>query len=126
MKVFDWKDYNNLAENIFVGCKKEDPLYEAKLRCVISRAYYAAFCSTKDFLEDRNGRSLGTSHVSVINEARKLECPEGHFINCYLDKLRNIRRAVDYDLNFSGKIESEARFALQKSKEIIGKINNIR
>ena len=43
---FEWLEYLDLADNIL----NQTPVTEAKRRCSISRAYYAVFCKSRNYL----------------------------------------------------------------------------
>lgn len=49
---FDWKEYLNLA----IELSSVDE--EAKLRSSISRAYYAAFCTARNYMVDHDHRII--------------------------------------------------------------------
>jgi uncharacterized protein (UPF0332 family) len=47
--AFDWVEYLILAEEL-IGQHSRPAAQEARLRCAVSRAYYAAFCEVKNYL----------------------------------------------------------------------------
>jgi len=47
--AFNWEEYLILAKEL-IGQTSRPTAEEARLRCAISRAYYAAFCETRDYL----------------------------------------------------------------------------
>ena len=50
---FDWSEYLNIAREL-AGQATASFSAEAKKRSAISRAYYAAFCSARNHLRDRD------------------------------------------------------------------------
>lgn len=61
---FEWIQYLNLAKEL---ARSDND--EAKLRSSISRAYYAAFCNAKNYLEDVDHQNApkDQAHSFVIN-----------------------------------------------------------
>jgi len=49
---FDWSEYSNIASEL-AGQATASSSAEAKKRGAISRAYYAAFCSARNHLRDK-------------------------------------------------------------------------
>jgi hypothetical protein len=49
--TFDWYQYLALAEYLYDNCDTF-PNREACLRAAISKAYYAAFCSARNYARD--------------------------------------------------------------------------
>jgi len=101
---FDWTEYLNLAQEL-VGQPTSLASREARLRTAISRAYYAAFCESRNHLRDKEGRQIppeGTVHRYVRDEfkssADKLRKQIGHD----LDRLRSDRNKADYDDTVTG------------------------
>ena len=94
---FDWRDYLTLAEEL--AQRTQDA---ASLRSAISRAYYSAFCSARDFLQ-REGvplRVAGGIHEAVwqtfLNDPRRQWVSIGQ----RGDLLRRDRARADYETAF--------------------------
>lgn len=62
--TFHWSEYLDLAREL-----AQQPTDEAKLRSAISRAYYAAFIKSRNFLQQREGLNIPTenTHKYIIN-----------------------------------------------------------
>jgi len=61
--TFDWRNYLNLAKELGENTN------EAEQRSSISRAYYAAFCSARNYMEEKDLNSPpygGSEHQYVI------------------------------------------------------------
>lgn len=54
---FDWTQYLFLAQELTKGSASSSN-HEAMLRSAISRAYYAAFCSARNFLRDHKKKVI--------------------------------------------------------------------
>lgn len=123
---FDWSDYlivaQELANQIAVSSASPSTikaklisiinqafyktpsrvLDEAKLRCAISRAYYAAFRKARNHLRDKDGQPInvltqGNTHQIVINLFSKSPDIDRQMIGQFLRDLRAARNKADYD-----------------------------
>jgi uncharacterized protein (UPF0332 family) len=115
--TFDWEEYLKLA--LYLISNGEDYSQEAGLRSATSRAYYAAFCYSRNFAQ----RSLGfipdfdsRDHHSLRSHFAKRNLDN---ISRKLDRLRQWRNSCDYD-NEINNLEllsknsiSEARYILK-------------
>ncbi|MHC1594076.1 MAG: hypothetical protein ACXQT2_02070, partial [Methanotrichaceae archaeon] len=96
---FEWIQYLNLAKEL---ARSDND--EAKLRSSISRAYYAAFCNAKNYLEDVDHQNVpkDQAHSFVINyfkgydEGRKKKSNRRRKIGFDLERMRNKRVMADY------------------------------
>jgi hypothetical protein len=105
---FDWTHYLELAECIFGQKENLDIDEEAICRCAVSRAYYAAFCYSRNMAEAHMLYKLPSNRNSVHD----------HLINFFknqmglpstggkLARLREWRTACDYDDVISKKYGS--------------------
>lgn len=62
--TFDWREYLTLAENLCTN-SHTFPNQEACFRVAISRAYYAAFCTARNYAKDYDRlilRKTGEDH----------------------------------------------------------------
>lgn len=95
---FNWSEYLQLAQEL-VQTASRTPHQEARLRCAISRAYYAAFCSARNHLRDRENHTIpltGQAHMYVINAFRRSLDPARVRLGLDLDRLRIDRGRADY------------------------------
>lgn len=114
---FEWQDYLSLAQELSQR-QSDDPLYEAALRSAISRAYYAAFCSARDFLRNTDTTIPLTdeSHKDVWETYRQ----KGKNFNAIFvngSRLKNRRRAADYDYKLRD-LEKEIALAFADAKNV--------
>lgn len=89
--AFDWREYLNLAR--FLHGQGN----EAAFRSAVSRAYYAAFCHTRNYARDRHGFAptyKSDDHQLVRNHFRGRGMTQ---IAQKLDSLRQWRNRCDYD-----------------------------
>ncbi|HZU67626.1 MAG TPA: hypothetical protein VFA09_10145 [Ktedonobacteraceae bacterium] len=88
--------------NISFKKVRKRSLDEAKLRCAISRAYYAAFRMARNHLRDKDGLPLnvllqGNTHQNVINHFNRSSDLDRQMIAQFLRDLRSARNKADYD-----------------------------
>jgi uncharacterized protein (UPF0332 family) len=100
---FDWHEYFILAQELVNQTCGQSGIFasnEAKLRCAISRAYYALHCKTRNYLRDVEGDNNipndGRAHMYVINAFRNSRNRNRHTIGTNLNRLRRYRNEVDY------------------------------
>lgn len=93
--VFDWCCYLTLAKDL-----ASDNTEEARLRSSISRAYYAAFCTARNYLRDVEQKAIPDENVHsyVIAQFYTLgRRNNGKKLAMELRRLRNNRNRADYD-----------------------------
>lgn len=96
---FQWEDYWQVA-NELSGASSTDKLYEAKIRTVISRAYYASFNIGKQYLIIKHGfrpQKNADDHGDVRKKFFSINSPECNTIAANLDQMRRARNRADYD-----------------------------
>jgi uncharacterized protein (UPF0332 family) len=123
--AFNWREYLILAIEL------ENGTDEAKLRSSISRAYYAAYCSAKNYMEGPCKRTLPPripTHQYVIDYYNG---NKGHETNHRrsqiaqnLMRMRDKRRMADYDneIHPLKQMHSETQFVLELSEDVIALI----
>jgi uncharacterized protein (UPF0332 family) len=96
---FDWAGFLTLADALLRDPNLPGP-EEASLRSAISRAYYAAFCSARNFARDNEGlvptgkatdHELARSHFETSGDRARWK------IATDLGRLRDNRNRADYD-----------------------------
>jgi len=116
---FDWSQYLNLAQKL-AGQEVTAPGREAELRCAISRAYYAVFCSAKNHLRDREHLSIPRArvHSYVIDQFK--DSPDSARIQLGqdLDRLRWDRNKADYDDDFP-KFDDTATLDMRLAQQLL-------
>jgi uncharacterized protein (UPF0332 family) len=124
--TFDWQEYLTLAENLCTN-SHTFPNQDECFRVAISRAYYAAFCTARNYAKDYDHLSLqrtGEDHRIVkdhyisANSSNTQQQRKREQIGINLDRLRNLRNKADYDDIFS-RLENEAKYAITLSKKVI-------
>jgi uncharacterized protein (UPF0332 family) len=98
---FSWRDYISLAFKL--SGKRARPYNpSARLRSVISRAYYGAFVKARNFLHDREGIILpndSSVHNFVIGSFRASSQNQRVVVAEHLVRLRSSRNYADYEDN---------------------------
>jgi uncharacterized protein (UPF0332 family) len=98
----------------------------AKFRAAISRAYYAAFATARNYLRDREGYSIsatGEAHKYVSKQFQQSSDPARILVGEKLHRLRLYRNQADYVDTFPG-LSTITIQSIQICEEIISKINN--
>ena len=118
---FDWKEYFNLAK-FLTGDKTIVPHPEAKLRSAVSRAYFAAYCysrnfackffefvqSDKDKVKDHKRLRACLRSNGYKGTARKLDDMRGFRNDCdYDDVVPNLHPYVKMSLERAEKVFKE-------------------
>jgi uncharacterized protein (UPF0332 family) len=101
---FDWSEFLALAKVI---ADTEISSQEARLRTAISRAYYAAFISVRNYLRDQEGQVTTSSveaHRLVSEQMRMSADPVRQSIADRLRRLRLYRNQADYVDSFPGLV----------------------
>ena len=98
---FDWNEYLYLAQEVAGLSPGSAAGPEARQRCAVSRAYYAAFIRARNHLRFVDGDPLvpvdATAHVYVRQAFRRSRNRRRRQVAILLDNLRIARNAVDYD-----------------------------
>ena len=102
---FDWIEYLNLAKELRGNHITSNQ--EAKMRSIISRAYYAVFCKSKEYLSKNKNIPIPESkesHEIVRKTFEMLSKKEEKHIATILQRLRQRRNMADYSLSFHIRI----------------------
>lgn len=127
---FDWSNYLEVAETLYnevISTSNQAntaSINEAKVRSCISRAYYSAFCLTRNYLRDFEGYSnLKTLkfnvHNYVIEELRNSKKRDFNKLGIILERLREYRVEVDYQDMVSFNLISKAKIAIVDAKKVV-------
>ncbi|MFM5998898.1 MAG: HEPN domain-containing protein [Dolichospermum sp.] len=127
---FDWLSYLEVAETLYnevistSNQANSASINEAKIRSCISRAYYSAFCLTRNYLRDFEGYSnLKTLkfnvHNYVIEELGNSKKRDFNKLGNILDRLRLSRVEVDYQDMVSFNLISKAKIAIVDAKKVV-------
>lgn len=123
---FDWSQYLNLAKE-FLGQPTSPASQEAKMRSAISRAYYAAFISARNYLQETEGHSIPTTadaHKYVVQQFKQSADRERQNIGRNLEKLRRDRNAADYKNNVP-ELFKMSKIAVKRSQRVLFKLSNL-
>ena len=125
---FDWYNFFELA-NSFINSDDQ-----AKQRTGISRFYYSAFCSSRDyinekqiFLNEKSKKRMNLKKGIVHHETQKIFKKHAKFeknkfglkISKYLNKLRKMRNEADYDKITSQSLNKMFNDSKSRSKYIL-------
>lgn len=102
---FNWSENINVAWELF-GKPKKPPSRDAKLRAAIINAYYAVYCTARNYLRDKeNFVAAGTDHQAISDRFKADSSLKRQEIGKRLDFLRRERNKASYDdrvLNLEG------------------------
>lgn len=121
---FNWSEYLNLAKEL-AGITTTPAIQNAKFRAAISRAYYAAFVTARNYLRDQKGHSIpitGDAHKYVSEQFKNSSDPQYQLIGNNLKRLRLYRNQADYVDTFPG-LSGITIQSLKISENIISQIN---
>ena len=118
--MFDWAGYLTLARELVEPGEAQNTASETKLRCAVSRAYYAAFGRATAYVSQLVGPDEvpddWTVHQFVVDWFRGYPDRRLKKIGRRLDDLRLYRNDADYHANVSGwRNKAEASIAWASS-----------
>lgn len=122
---FDWSDYLELA-NELAPRPINVATQEAKLRCAISRAYYANYCKARNHLRDRGGQVIPAheAHRYVIDALLNSTERSRKDLGKDLNRLRIDRIKADYHDEFNG-LAAQTEVVLMLTEKVISKLNGL-
>ncbi len=129
---FDWANYLDVAKDLCGKSNGTQLVPEAKFRCAISRAYYGAYCSARNYLRSKgisvptNGEGHQIVRENFYNSSNKTEQQIGENLN----RLRIARNKADYNdcyhsQHVISKLQSEAQVSLCHSECILSSLKQI-
>ncbi|HEX7449182.1 MAG TPA: hypothetical protein VF306_16630 [Pirellulales bacterium] len=117
---------------IVLAIKLSKGRHEADLRSAVSRAYYGAFHSARQLVEEC-GVKISRRHLYAADIHRKVRFCLDHSGNSLaikaaekLDSLRGRRNEADYDLSSADFTPPRVALQLRASQEIIDALRNCR
>lgn len=123
---FDWEEYHKVAvmlsESNDSSCSAE-----ARHRAAISRAYYAALNTAKQYVIQAHGvkpRRGNNSHKWVLDQIETAWDPRAADVHQKLNKLRRLRTNADYKPRMK-RTEAEMRTALRLSIHVVSTLKSI-
>jgi uncharacterized protein (UPF0332 family) len=122
--TFSWEDYLKLARQILPGTFGD--IYEAKLRTAVSRAYYAAFNTATEYLNQAVpafNYEPETSHKQVWLTFSDLAGGEKVRENGL--RIKRLRTRADYHADPPVKV-SDAELSIERAEKVIENIRDLR
>lgn len=125
--MFDWREFFNTAEYMYRNVD-DFPSHEACYRIVVSRAYYAAFCLSRNFVIEKYPTT--NFYSNEHQEVQKFFQRKTHDNNMVkignqLSRLHQDRKKADYDNVLNEAALMKAGKSLRVAKEIINKIEQL-
>jgi uncharacterized protein (UPF0332 family) len=120
--AFNWIEYLNLAKEIATN-NALGSTQESKLRCAISRAYYAAFHKALTVVYPEGPPEIAGIHGELTRELKSSDDRRRRQLGIDLDRLKGNRHRADYRSIIEGNLEALAENALIAAEEIIDRFN---
>ena len=131
---YDWKHYLDFSEMLFrapISCG-DGAVPVTSYRVILSRVYYAAFHSAREFLQKNNliPQKTGGEHEKVIvtfqcmNRNDKSFCESCKKIGNQLNRLKAKRVRADYVDDYA-PCESDVLKGMNDSRQIITNLDNL-
>ena len=114
---FDWMEFLTFAKQIAANLELSVSR-EAKLRCAISRAYYAAYHKAEKVVFPTGPPNRWGSHTQVIDELQSSDDPLRRGFGVELARLRGTRTKADYRDTLHN-VSSETENTLIAAEELI-------
>lgn len=120
---FDWSDYLELA-NELAPRPINAATQEAKLRCAISRAYYANYCKARNHLRDKEGAVIPAhdAHRYVIDILLNSTARNLKDLGKDLNRLRIDRIKADYHDEFNG-VAAQTEVVLMLAEKVMSNLD---
>lgn len=116
---FDWREFVDIARFLHSQGNSAAIPQEAAFRCAISRAYYAAFCHSREYACSVMGFPRGGMEEDHTNLRSFFFQNKYYRVSRHLDRLRQWRNNCDYDNPTTIATDSNVTTAIQKAKEVI-------
>jgi len=122
---FDWSEYLNLAKEL-APRPVSQATQEAKLRCAISRAYYANYCKARNHLRDKEGQSIPAqdAHKYVVESFLNSTDRQRKDLGKDLNRLRIDRIKADYYDEFKG-VASQTEVVLLLAEKVLSNLDSL-
>jgi len=123
---FNWAQLCDLAQELAGQTPVTPAGQEARLRCAISRAYYAAFITARNHARDRLGQTfaLNKAHSSLPDVLMASTDDTLKKVGSDLVRLRSARDKADYD-DAIDKLESLASVGILLSRQILSGLSSL-
>ncbi len=128
---YDWCEFLDLALAL-QGDAPQSAVPDAALRSAISRAYYACFCSAREYVNAQPGVPALPGNASahsrladyLILEGQQLGNQTLLTLGRALRQLRMQRNAADYE-DVLPRLPDEARTAINRARAILGHLQHL-
>ncbi|MDO9036242.1 MAG: hypothetical protein Q7U51_13715 [Methanoregula sp.] len=117
--AFQWADFLIIAKSLHESGRSSALPTDAAFRCAISRAYYGAFCHSRDYAMINMG-------FIPTQKPKDHELLRNHFakngkktISTTLDRMRQWRNHSDYHNPSPTLSENNTRIAIEDAEKII-------
>jgi uncharacterized protein (UPF0332 family) len=122
---FDWTALLTLAEYMNKNAS-EFPDEEACYRTVISRAYYATYCLSRNFCKAVDGfTSYGDDHKKLQNHLLTHPDKKRRRLGNRLNMLHEDRKTADYDNDLGELPRNKASKALKQARTIVESLKQL-
>lgn len=119
--MFDGTEFLTLASDLL-----ENDADEARQRSAISRAYYAAFLRTREYLRARGFRIRHRkTHQGVWNLMLKTQNPMAQAIGAEGMRLQRWRRAADYDIAYADDLADDVIRAVAPARTLLANLESM-
>ncbi len=119
--MFDWETFLVLAEEL---AQRSD---ESSQRSAVSRAYYAAFCSARNFLHDEKTyipKGSGEDHKKVWNHFQQSGDKVRRRIGNNGNSLKKMRSNADYENEWT-RLHVAIVYAPLKARSVLSDLQNL-
>ena len=122
---FDWQNYLTLAQYM-MDTAEEFPETEACYRSVVSRAYYAMFCMTRDYVSQVDGQDFySNDHRALQDYLTNHPHRVRQKIGNQLRRLHQHRKKADYDRDLGEAPVNKATKALYEAQKVLEGLTQI-
>lgn len=119
---YNWEEYYKIASFLNNLSTNSDFSEETVKRNVISRIYYFAYCSLRNYAQEKLHyvQSSPNPHKDLPKHFNNLHLSHVAFI---LETLRRMRNNADYDDCFNGNYTVKSNNAIEYAETILGMLN---
>jgi len=122
---FEWLNYLTFSQYLLDNCDAI-PEQEACCRTIVSRAYYAVYCSTREYALRHFGySSSGNDHQALQTFLMTRQKPYSTIGN-QLKRLHQLRKKADYDNELNELPVNTATRALAQAQKIATHLNDLK
>lgn len=121
---FEWIQFLDISKFLLEQCRQGVSIpQDAAYRCAVSRAYYAAFGSTKTFAMDTMNFIPSGDYDDHANLREFLKDHQKVELSNQLSRLRQWRNKSDYDNPCYSVNENQTSIAIRQAEAIIRSLN---